>query len=393
MNTRVYLFIFIAVVAAGIGALIQVQGWERTWKRWELPARTPAFSDLRVITGAGDSRDQGFDPREENPGAPFKQRFNQTSVWYGLRLIGVREVQSTALGVVLVCGYLVGLWWASEGANRLGAGVIALLVFSPALLLAVERGTTDLSVFFLLALAGMLAGRTMTGAMAAVLGAFVLKLFPLAGVLLVLREPKARAWRWALVVVGVAAVFCAVNFREIVDIGFKTEKGRELSYGWAALSRSLGNGGAAVAAYWTGAGLALAGGAVAWWRGSRLAHEEPAGRGLDFFRVGAGVYAGTFLLGTSWDYRLIFALFMVPQAAVWVGRKSSPLRLTAAVVLVAVVVAAWMPVIATGTGAALAKGVEELAKWSLFFGCLYLLSATLPGWMKLKSPDAANATR
>jgi hypothetical protein len=387
MNARIYLFIFITVVAAGIGALIQQQGWERTWKRWELPARTPAFSDLRVITGAGDSLDRGFDPREENPGAPFKQRFNQTSVWYGLRWIGVREAQSTALGIVLLCGYAVGLWWICAGINRLGAVLIGALVFSPALLLAVERGTTDLSVFLLLALAGLLAGRTPAGALGAVFTAFVLKLFPLAGVLLVLRESPGRAWRWGGLVLGGAVLFCALNFREIVDIGYKTEKGRELSYGWAALSLHLRNDGVLP---WVCAVLAFGGLLVAAWRGIRLAHEEPQSRGLDFFRIGAGVYGGTFLLGASWDYRLIFTLLMMPQVAAWACDRGSPFRLVARVVLGSLLVAAWSPVIASHAGMACSKSAEELAKWSLFFGSIYLLSATVPGWLKWpKSSRAA----
>lgn len=390
MNPRIYLFIFIAMVAAGIGGLIQQQGWERTWKRWELPARTPAFSDLRVITGAGDSLDSGFNPREENPGAPFKQRFNQTSVWYGLRKIGVREAQSTAMGVVLLCGYAIALWLVCAGITRLGAVMIAILVFSPALLLAVERGTTDLSVFLLLVLAGLLAGRTLVGAMGAVFTAFVLKLFPLAGVLLVLRESPGRAVRWGGLVFGGAALFCALNFREIVDIGFKTEKGRELSYGWAALSLHLRSDGMIP---WVCGGLAFAGLLVAVWRGVRLVHEEPQSRGLDFFRIGAGVYGGTFLLGASWDYRLIFTLLLVPQVAAWACDRSSPLRLTARIVLGALLIAAWSPVIAAHAGMVFSKGSEELAKWSLFFGCLYLLSATLPSWLKFKSPAAASATR
>lgn len=405
MSPRAWLFIALAVAALVQTWLIQRDGWNPTWRRWQIDARTPHFSDLRAILGAADSIDQGFDPREKNPGAPFGQRFNQTSVWLRLRDVGIREADSGAIGLLLLAGYGVSLWWLCAGIDRRTAVILAPLILSPACLLAVERGTTDLSVCFLLALAAHIAARRLQLAVPVVLVAFVLKLFPLAGLALVLRESRARALRLALPALAVAVLFCAYNFRELIDIGYKTEKGPHTSYGWAVLSLHLGTlhgaprNFSSVAA-WGGAALALLGTLAALICGMRSRQEPTAeNRSLDFFRVGCAVYAGTFALGASWDYRLIFALFMVPQLSRWTSDTQRSTRIWSCVMLVALLIAAWSlalkPSLGNSTAAHIVgRGLEESAKWGLFFGCTYLFTRSLPPWIpRIFSAPAATAPR
>jgi hypothetical protein len=387
MSVRGRLFLglglFVAVQLAHIGA----RGWVAAWGPWALPARVPCFSDLRVTTGAADSLELGLDPREENPGAPFRQRFNLRGVWLGLRDLGVRERHSPVLGLGLLAGYALGVWWLAAGATRGSAVALGALLLSPAALLAVERGTTDLAVFFLVALACHVAARAPRGAMAVVVGAFGLKLFPLAAVLVALREPRARALRLGATVLAGAGVFCAADFSTLVDIAWKTEKGRELSYGWRALALWLDGRGATaawtVAATVAGAALAAAALGIAAWRSwrarARAGRENAEGRALDFFRAGAGVYVGTFLLGANWDYRLIFTLLLVPQLVAW-ARTQAIARLTIAALLIA----CWSPPLlawaADGAPLAAVRALEELAKWALYCGCVHALARTWPEW-------------
>jgi hypothetical protein len=44
---------------------------------------------------------------------------------------------------------------------------------------------------------------------------------------------------------------------------------------------------------------------------------------LNMFRLSAGIYIGTFILGNNWDYRLMFLLFAIPQITSWAEEKSS----------------------------------------------------------------------
>jgi hypothetical protein len=400
LTPRIWLFIGITLFAVIHLGLINHFGWVDTWRWWHIPARSPHFSDLRVITGASDSVERGFNPREINPGAPFGQRFNQTHVWLWLGQFGLRERHSTFVGLVMLAGYAVGIWWLAANCRKLPAMLLVPLLISPAALLAVERGTTDLSVFFLLALAGHVAARSMRSSLVVVLFGFVLKMFPLAGALLILREPRGRAWRLGLGVVMLVALFAVLNFRELVDIAHKTEKGTETSYGWAVLSLYLekfpSTADWALPVRRLCAALAAAGGVLMWWWARRSpTAEEPPTRSLDFFRIGAGVYAGSFLLGASWDYRFIFCLFMIPQLVEWLLCHDQALRRISRVIYAVIIVAAWSRALTDWMGPGelgkiLARTIEELAKWTLFFGCVHLLARTLPAWFKV-GPSTASA--
>jgi hypothetical protein len=57
--------------------------------------------------------------------------------------------------------------------------------------------------------------------------------------------------------------------------------------------------------------------------------------------LGAGIYAGTFLLGNNWDYRLIFLLFTVPQLAEWTRQKNGFFTTLARITLGALIVSCW----------------------------------------------------
>lgn len=389
LNPRLWLFLGLAIFAGSHLALIHHYGWVDTWRWWHVPSRAVPFSDLRVITGASDSVERGFNPRENNPGAPFGQRFNQTNVWLWMGELGLRERHSPVVGVVLLAGYLVGLWWLATGISGWAIVLLVPLLISPAALLAVERGTTDLSVFFLLALAGHRVAAAPRGAFAAVLAGFWLKLFPLAGVVLFLREPRKRALRLGLLAFALVALFCALNFRELLDIGYKTEKGSHTSYGWAVFSLYLRAAGFTdgVRAVWiAGLVLALLGLSLAGWTG-RAAPTPAAGRPLDFFRIGAAVYAGTFLLGASWDYRFIFTLFLIPQLAEWALGGDPSLRRWSRGLLVALFIAVWSLALKDWAGDSSVartamRALEEAAKWALFYGCVHLLARTLPVWLK-----------
>jgi hypothetical protein len=388
------LFVVIGLAAAGIGGLLHRDGWEPTWERWGMVSRSPFFSDLRTVTGAMDSIDQGYDPTVVNPGSPWNQQFNQPQLWLHLMgLFHVREYDSPIIGCGLIVATLVALWWTTAGISVPVAIYFAVIFFSPVTMLAFERGNLDLMMFFLLAVAHRLANRSAVAGLIVVFGAFLLKLFPLAGLLLLLRETRERALRLGGVAVIGAAVYAAVTIGDLRKIWEATEKGSAVSYGYNVLWHYLRLHESAWTGLAQGAAYALmfCSLVAAWWRAIRPS-ETPdpviaASRHLDGYRLGAGVYAGTFLLGNSWDYRLIFFFFAVPQLCDWLKLGTKPERWNAAWQLFAFTVAMYAMWLTqnlgrSSSGFVLMRGLEELAKWSLFTGCLWQLARTLPTWVR-----------
>src|SRR5471030_835165 len=76
VSGRIVLFVLIGLGLAVIGGMLERDGWEPTWRRWGMVSRSPCFSDLRVVTGAMDSLENGYDPMISNPGSAWHQPMN-----------------------------------------------------------------------------------------------------------------------------------------------------------------------------------------------------------------------------------------------------------------------------------------------------------------------------
>jgi hypothetical protein len=107
---------------------------------------------------------------------------------------------------------------------------------------------------------------------------------------------------------------------------------------------------------------------------------------LDGFRIGASIFIGTFLLGASWNYRLLFLLLVVPQLLEWIEAEGTTARL-ATWVLGGVAFTLWSSFLSRWLSMRLTTVVfllKESANWMLLFALLYLLLQTLPSWVKAK---------
>jgi hypothetical protein len=110
-------------------------------------------------------------------------------------------------------------------------------------------------------------------------------------------------------------------------------------------------------------------------------------RNLDLFRMGAGVYIGTFLLGNNWDYRLAFLVLIIPQVSKWAGVQTASQKVSI-VTLIAACISAWYLLfrkIAEAQGAELMLFiyfVDEFMNWVLLSGLFYLFIASSPEWVR-----------
>jgi len=382
----------LVVVAAGcllLGALFLTQGVEAAWRWWNIPTMTPAFADLRSITGGADSYRAGYDPLIQNPGDPWGRPMNYPRIWQGLFWLGIDQGDTVPLGVGMALALLVGVLLVAWYADWPLALLWGTALFSPSVLLGVERGNSDLLMFFLLALGLWLAPRRRWFALAAILAGFVLKLFPIFGLALFLREPVVRLLRLLAIAVLVVLGYLALSWSDLVQIQGATPKDWWFSFGrecfgiWLGQVVDAGKGWPPVAP-WVILGLAVA----ALWFDRVAPWRSPAeGYALDAFRLGAAVFLGAFLLGTNYNYRLAFLLFALPQLLAWGREGAGGRRLLAWTMLAALLFSLWSPV-----GEPLLPGLQlwrdlyvvadELANWALFGGMLLLFVHALPAWMK-----------
>ncbi len=386
VKSKAYFAIGLASGLAFLALLMALRGYENAWKLWNIPASGLRFMDAQVFGAAALAYGEGRDPLRENPHDVNARRLNYPRIWHLMFAAGFKKEHAEALGACFVICLLAGLWLVVPPLTKAESAMMMLAVFSPAVLLGVERGNSDLAVFFLLA--ASVAVPQATWAAGFVTFAFMLKLFPLAGLVALLGRPREQALRAGGVVLAFALLYVCYNLGDLILINAATPRGAWIAYGWQvpALRGVDAEGRADPLALLAAGAVATVIMAASVWAGMVWSRGRitAGGRRLDAFRMGAACFAGSFLLGSSFQYRLIFLLPALPQLLEW-ARLAGPARGVARLGVTSAMLSLW----ALGLGgvlqawpSALTSGfwVEQAANWILFGISWFFLAGTLPDW-------------
>jgi len=179
--------ILFVLVITSLATLIYLFGRSKVFALFGIGAMTPYFADLRQIAAAVDAEDRGLKPWLENPGDPWHRPLNYPVIWIWLfRLIANWGDPVLFFGIAqLVAFFGLGLWLSRQKEGYLAF----LLCISPPILIAIERGSTNIFVFLLM-LFGVWRASVLGGA---ALGfATALKFFPAAAIGIVALKANYR---------------------------------------------------------------------------------------------------------------------------------------------------------------------------------------------------------
>lgn len=396
MHGKRILLMIVLLGGVGLATLVHWYGYERTWSLWNIPSMTPHFADLRTITGGAESHRLGLDPMLENPGDPWGRTMDYPRIWQGLFLLGIDQGDTALIGMIMLGLFAAGLFLFSPRIDRITALIMGLAVFSPAVLFGIERGNKDLLIFFLLAAALAVLRRSPTGFTILVTLGSLLVYFPMFGLVCLLRQPRRRCLLLGGISLSLTGLYMALTWHDMWLIEVGSLKGSAFSYGFNVIHTWVQDDLGSQLAGRILAGVLLLATAGVFLvslrgRGHSLAAPLPEQQqDLDAFRLGAGIYAGTFLLGNNWDYRLIFLLFTIPQLVTWARQDGRRASWIARGTLVAVMVSLWMQFFArfgrlAPGGGNILFALDELANWVLLGGLLTLLARSAPAWLDHRS--------
>jgi hypothetical protein len=253
---------------------------------------------------------QGLNPQLSNPGDPWQRLMNYPLLWLDIARALHWEDERCYLASVGVA-LLSFLGCCALILRRAPSPWTLAIAFSSASLLAVERGNNDTIMFTLAYVAAMSPAGL---GVAALLIATALKLYPVLALPGWLLGWRVRRPGSIVALTGVALVAWQL-WPEWPAIQAGTPTAPTMSYGAASISATLATVGRAIPAHWISGALL---GLTALWCLSpgRLRPQfqnEPDATTERLFLMGAGVYVGSFLLSSNWDYRLIFLLFCLPH--------------------------------------------------------------------------------
>jgi len=371
--------------------LIHSQGYQATWELMGIPPMTPHFADVRVITHGAEAHSQGLDPLVNNPGDPWHRRMNYPRVWQLLYPLGINESHTTIIGLAIIASFWIGICLLLPNATNSTLALVFAVAVSPAALLGMERANIDLFIFLLVVLSVLAIQRSNALAMVALMAGFILKLFPLFGWVILLKLDASKIRRPVFILAGLAALYLFATFSDILLIIESTPRAAFFSYGmnvcWMALAEENAATGRIIHLLsWFLVALILCVSFSALRRNSPPMKSSDSPIYLDAFRAGAGIYAGTFLIGNNWDYRLIFLILTLPQLLSW-AKGAGLHRVISIITLTAILLSCWHMLIIKlffGYGEAYqwAFLLNEFANWTAFTGVTYLLFSSVPDWIK-----------
>jgi hypothetical protein len=273
------------------------------------------FLDLRGLISAGDSLRLGLDPHVSNPLDPYYRVHSYSDWWLLPSRLGLSGADLAWVGTGLLALTLATAALGCRPANAREGRDLLLVLVSPPLLMAAHRANNDLVAFVLMgaALAGLRRGGPLTrgGAILLLALSAALKYFPLAAAVLLL---EARSRRELL---GWAALYGAVLLLAWPGVhrglGFASAHTPApawlYAYGAPVIFRNLEIDGAMTLGRIVAVAL-LAFGAWRWW--PRAPGDRPPATASPEFLAGAAMVVGLFLHGSSYAYKLVFALWLLP---------------------------------------------------------------------------------
>jgi len=333
---------------------------------------TGPFFDLQGILAANEAAARQMDPYAPNPLDAYDRPFLYSSWWLHPGW-GLTRSATTALGVAVVGMTLAAAlitWRVRTGREAL---VAALVLLSPAWLLAVYRTNNDLVIFVLLILTSWALRHAHRGwrmAAAVIAGAMaVLKYYPVAAFIGCLRAPRRREVLMLLIFASAVVVLGWPSLERALDAiaryGFQVTAAIGLqAFGMKVLVASMEPNVAPALAWLIGwvaifSGYQLAKGTLR----AEISREED-----DRFlsaALGCAVLLGCWLAGTSFSYKLVFLWPLLP----WLLRDA-PVRL--------------------------GRGRASQLLGLVIFGCwaggltVALINAFLPGWSRDARMHAIN---
>ena len=386
--------------------LIRVIGYDQTWDLWKVPTWKVTFLDFRLIPGSAESFLHGYEPTVKNPFDPANRIFNYPFFWRLFFYSGITEDDTVWISVSMILLFFISVFLFPEKLSIAGAVGMLFILFSPASMLLYERGNVDLIVFFLCAMAVLATSTSAYLATGLILFAAIMKLFPILGLSVLLKETKRKFLLLAGTSSLVLLIYMIVTWDSVRASWTMTMRGDGLSYGTNILVTRYESQLTQILTRWFSAiqiqillkyGM-LAAALVLLFMFVLLAlrnREETnflSERNLAAFRMGASIYVGTFLLGNNWDYRLAFLVLLVPQLVEWVRSPHQIYRAAAIASMILVLLSCWHLWIVQLPPVSILYSVkdpkrfwmilDEIFNWLLFASLAYLLFTSMPEWVK-----------
>jgi len=380
---------------AGLAAVLLVgllvgclSDWESTWRSFGVTPLKPHFFDAHGVTDHIECATKGFDAYIATACNPTP--FNYPPIWLTLKYLGINTSHSNEFaiaGITVAATILILL--TSNSAPRSAFVTFAALI-SPSVLMAVERANVDLPILALTGGAALAFDERKLHRLALAFGLLqagvILKLYPIFCVSLLARPSRRSLWITFLLGLG-SLIYFVLIFDQLAIIRHNTPTTFMLSYGYLVpflgidhLREEARLSGLALGETWLPLVWLITTLVLSTLIAVVTLRDHPARWTISpdktgtSFLFGAGIYCGTYMLGTNFIYRLVFLVLCLGQLLKWAdipGREG----VISGGLLGLILLALWTSGNANGHSTFVL--LPQFMHWVIFFGLMAILLLNL----------------
>ena len=346
-----------------------------------VPAMEPLFGDTLCIAGWCDAYGMGEDPRSSDFSNPSGKimTMNYPVYFLGLHHIGLSARTVPAAGWIL-CVLFLGSTLLLAGRCTLKEGFLwSAAVCSPVIVMIVERGNLDITIFALLVLALLARRRPLLSGLA-ILSATALKFYPIAGFLYLITSKNGRWILFCSCALGMSTVghlstslglsSCCFGSKLVPlimsDRGIRIPASLPLFFQMGSLVLLA-------VSIWIGRGFSL--------DGNQAIGDE---RSLAAFWIGVPVYLLVFLSGDQADYKMVMLLFAFPFVLSWRRNNASNEWIASVWITLFFIYAYWL--FFSDEGSLRNQLLRQVIAWALFLVTGFVAGLVMPSpgkWLRM----------
>lgn len=317
------------------------------WELWQIN-HYPTFIDAAVIVAGAESVRHHIDPMYFNPYDAFHRTLNYPRIWQALAVV-LTPGSTLILAFTFWGAFLGSLIPVIRQSRQVPVLIVVASIFNPSVILALERGNCDLLIMALIVAAVCAFEYNRLLSFLLWIAATVLKLYPLFAAAYLIGPIKRREFYLAVAVLLIPALYEIQNIHDLSAIRAGTPD-TIYGYGRACLPLVAAEIGFKIGpplllGYWILLASPLLGVRASLPEvNNHLPSTDHRYRlSTQFFLAGAGVFLGTFLLGSNHEYRQIWLILCLPH--LFSSQSSLKVRVISRCAALSILTTLWSPVI------------------------------------------------
>lgn len=314
-----------------IGLYLLIMFRFNVWNFGGVSHMKPLFADTHIVLAAAECHQKGYDVFRENPCDALNRPHCYSRLWFVIGRTGLTTLHTNVVGGFVITTFLLLSVTIVRPQKFLEFLFFSLLLFSPSVMLGVERGNMDLLVFSLITLSGYLLFskkkhlRYLSYPLLFICA--FLKFYPVAsfGMFIYYFKQRKQFWLLALMVMVVFGVFLWMTYEDFFQLRNNIPRPNGwLSFGISSLFGSITKGKLIyIASFFTTCIIVF----LACILSSRIQISNRTNNSVNqaFFLLGSFNLLFCFFINTNYDYRTVFYILVVPYIFDLLRCESTPI--------------------------------------------------------------------